>query len=204
MAIEDILRKIKSDAEAKASEIIRNAKSERENILKKAEEEAALLKEKLLKEGKDSAAQEGKREITMANLEARKEMLAVKQKLIEEAFKKALNGLYSFSAEEYRSVIKKMLISAVVSGEEEVIVSVADKEKLTPEFIAKVNEELKKNGKKGNLMLFSEERGIRGGFILREGRKETNLSFDSLIEEKRDELEDNLISIIFDKKASSV
>jgi V/A-type H+-transporting ATPase subunit E len=199
MAIEDILRKIKSDAEAKASEIICNAKSEREAVLKKAQEEAALLKEKLLKEGKDSAAEELKREITMANLEARKEMLAVKQKLIEKVFEKALNALYSFPTEEYRNVIKKMLISAVVSGKEEVIVSVADKEKLTSQFIAEVNEELKKNGKKGNLVFSSEERNIRGGFILKDGRKEINLSFNSLIEEKRDELEDSLVGIIFDK-----
>ena len=200
MAIEDILRKIRSEAEAKADEIIHNAENERENILKKAEEEAALLKEKLLKEGKDSAAQERKREITMTNLEAKKNILAIKQKLIEEAFERALNSLYSFPAEEYRNAIKKMLISAVVSGEEEIIVSVADKEKLTSVFIAEVNEALKKKGKKGNLRLSSEERNIRGGFILRDGRKEINLSFDSLIEEKRDELEESLIGIIFDKR----
>jgi V/A-type H+-transporting ATPase subunit E len=200
MAIEDISRKIRGDAEAKASEIIRNAKSEKENILKKAKEEAVKLEEKLLKEGKDAIAQERKREITMANLEARKEILVLKQKLIEEAFKKALNDLRSLPAEKYRSVIKKTLISAVVSGEEEIIVSVVDKEKLTPEFIVEVNEALKKNGKKGNLVLSPEKRNIQGGFILKDGRKETNLSFDSLIEEKRDELEESLISIIFDKK----
>lgn len=200
MAIEDILRKIRSESEAKASEIIHNAESEKESILKKAEEEAAKLGEKLLKEGKDSAAQERKREITMTNLEAKKNILAIKQKLIEEAFERALNNLYSFPAEEYRSAIKKMLISAVVSGEEEVITSVADKEKLTSVFITEVNEALEKEGKKGNLRLSSEERNIRGGFILRDGRKEINLSFDSLIEEKRDELEESLIGIIFDKR----
>ncbi|MBT9131979.1 V-type ATP synthase subunit E [candidate division NPL-UPA2 bacterium Unc8] len=200
MAIEDILRKIRSDAEAKASEIIHNAKREEESILKKAKGEAIKLGEKLLKEGKDATTQERKREITMANLEARKEMLALKQELIEEAFKGTLNSLFSLPAEEYRSAIKKMLISAVVSGEEEVIIPVMDKEKLTSEFIVEVNEALKENGKKGNLMLSLEERNIQGGFILKDGRKETNLSFDSLIEEKRDELEESLISIIFDKK----
>ena len=199
MAIEDILRKIRNEAEAKADEIIRNAESEKESILKKAKEEAALLKEKLLKEGKDSAAQDRKRKITMANLEARKEILALKQKLIEKAFEKALEKLCSFSAEEYRRAVKKMLISAVTSGEEEIIISAADEKKLTPDFIGGVNEALKKGGRKGNLRFSPQKRNIRGGFILRDGRKEVNLSFDSLIEEKRDELEGSLIGIIFDK-----
>ncbi len=204
MALEDILKRIQENAHKEAEGIRKEAGEEAEAILEEARKEAVSVREKLLEEGKVSSRQERRRILTIANLEARKEILGRKQNLIEEAFQKASQRLKALSDAEYQATVKKMLLKAVESGEEEVIISSRDEKRITPSFLKEVNKELAEKGKLGKLRLSSERRKFIGGFVLRSSRKEIKCTFDSLIKEKRDELEGEISRILFKTRQGQI
>lgn len=196
MALEDILRRIKEDACREAARIRKDAEEEAEKVLGEAKKETGSIREKILGDARASIQDEKKRILTMANLEARKKVLEKKQDLLEEAFQKALNHLGHLADEEYRETVKKMLLKATESGKEEVIVSPGEK-RITPALLNEVNEELRSQGRPGELKISPERKDFQGGFILKAGRKEVNNTFDSLFKERREELETEVAGILF-------
>ena len=196
MAFEDILKRIRGDARKEAERIRKEAEGEAERILEKAGKEVGSAKKKMLHDAQISLQDEKRRILTMANLEARKKVLEKKQDLIEEAFRKALNYLRHLSDEEYQVAIKQLLLRAIESGEEEVIISPREK-RLTLAFLKEVNEELSSKERPGKLKLSSERREFQGGFILKAGRTEINNTFNSLFRERREELEAEVAGILF-------
>jgi V/A-type H+-transporting ATPase subunit E len=68
---------------------------------------------------------------------------------------------------------------------------------LGPGFIAGINTQLKARGIKGELKLSDEARGISGGFILKKGDIEVNNTFEALIRMTRDELEAEVVKVLF-------
>ena len=196
MAFEDILKRIREDGRKEAERIRKEARGEAEKILEEARKEADSIKEKIRHGAQISLQDEKRRILTMANLEARKKVLEKKQDLIEESFQKALNHLRHLSDEEYQGAVKKLLLRAVESGEEEVIISPGEK-RITSALLNEVNEELRSKGRQGKLKLSSERREFQGGFILKAGRKEVNNTFYSLFQERREELEAEVAGILF-------
>ncbi|MCD5390904.1 V-type ATP synthase subunit E [candidate division NPL-UPA2 bacterium] len=197
MALEDILKRIREDAHKEAEKIGKEAETRAEAILEETKKEAVSIREKLLEEGEASSQQERRRILTIANLESRKEILGRKQNLIESAFQKASNHLLHLSDAEYQAIVKKMLLGAVESGQEEVIISSGDEKRITPSFLEEVNKELAEKGRPGKLRLSPERRQFMGGFILRSSRKEIKCTFDSLLKESKDELEGEISRILF-------
>ena len=198
MALEDILKRIRENARKEAGRIKKEAETRAGAVAEEAKKEAASIREKLLEEGKASSGQERRRILTIANLESRKEILGRKQNLIEEAFQKASNHLKHLADEQYQATVKKMLLGAVESGEEEVIISSRDEKRITPSFLKEVNKGLSGKGKPGKLRLSPQRRQFIGGFILRSSRKEIKCTFDSLLKESKDELEGEIARILFE------
>lgn len=196
MAFEDILKKIREDGRKEVERIKKEAEGEAEKIIKETGREVGSVKEKILHDAQASLREEKKRILTMANLEARKKVLEKKQDLIEESFQEASSHLRHLSDKAYQGTVKKMLLRAVESGEEEVIIS-PEEEHITSALLDKVNEELHSKGQLGKLKLSSERRGFQGGFILKADRKEINNTFDSLFQERREELEAEVAEILF-------
>ncbi len=196
MAFEDILKRIREDAHKESGQVRKEAEEEAGRILEEAQKEAVSVKEKILRDAQVSLRDEKRRILVIAGLEARKKVLEKKQDLIEETFLKALNHLRHLSDEEYLQAVKKMLLETVESGEEEVIVSPGEK-RITSAFLNEVNEELDAKGRQGKLKLSPERREFKGGFVLREGRKEVNNTFDSLFKERREDLETEVAGILF-------
>ncbi len=197
MGIQDILKKIERDAKERASKIKTGAKAQAEKILEEANISSESIKDEILKKAKTQAIAERNRSLTMANLEARKGILETKQSLMDETFRRALNNLIELPDKDYQAIILKLLLENVESGEEEIIISPKDKGRIDLKFLKEVNARLVKEGKGGKIKISSENRDFRGGFILRGGRKEMNLTYLSLIKDKRDELEGEVAKILF-------
>ncbi|PIU63650.1 MAG: hypothetical protein COS84_09430 [Armatimonadetes bacterium CG07_land_8_20_14_0_80_40_9] len=196
MSVDNIVSKIIGDAELEAARVEKEATKEAEKIIQSAEGEAKSLKDELLSNAEDSAKQQKERIVAMAELEARKELLGEKQKLIEEAFQKALESLINLDDEKYQRLIEKLIIESANSGDERVIISSKDKERITQEFIDKVNANLIREGKKGELKLEEKLRDFKGGFIFKIGRKEETYTFEALLKSKREELEKEVAKIL--------
>jgi V/A-type H+-transporting ATPase subunit E len=197
MSLEKIIERIKQDAQSQVGEIKDKASKEADKILQKASDEANSYKAQALENAKAEAQQRKQRLISSANLEFRKEILTEKQNAIDLAFQEAVNTLTRMNDEEYRQTIKKMLISSVQTGDEDLVLSVRDKTRINENFLKDVNKELVKAKKKGNLKISKDTYNILGGFVLRKGNIEINNSFESLFKSFRDDLEAEVSKILF-------
>lgn len=196
MALEDILRRIRADSEASSEEILEEARRRAESIKKEAEDRANALREEILKQGRAKAQERRDRVLTIAALERRKSLLEAKQEGIRTALQRALSSFVDMPVEEYKALIKGMLLEAA-SGTEEVIVSPRDHELLDDAFFREVNEALEKAGKPGQLALSAETRPMSGGVILASGQVEKNLSFDMTLSLIQDDLEPEVARILY-------
>lgn len=197
MSLEKILSRIESDTQKEVDSIIERANANAKEVIQKAEEEAGILKGDLLKSAEEEATQRQERMLAMASLDFRKRLLDEKQRAIDAVFLEAIENLCNLEDDEYRALIKRILLSGVQTGDEEIILSGRDKERLTPSFLNELNEELRKDGKKGNLTFSRETRGMAGGFVLRQGNIELNSTFESLLASSREELESEVGRLLF-------
>lgn len=197
MSLENILARIADDAQKEANRIIERANFNAQEIIKKAEEEAEILKTESLQRTEEEATRRKERMVAMARLDFRKRILDEKQRAIDAVFQKAIETLCKLEDDEYRALMKRMLLSGVQTGEEEIILSQRDKTRLTQSFRDELNEELRNNGKKGNLTISQETRKMSGGFVLRRGNIELNSAFESLFESSREELESEVGRLLF-------
>ena len=194
---EKLREKIIAQASEQADQVLNEARLRAEKIIAKAEQDAASRKNTILEKGRAQAEERGRRILTIAELDARKNVLTAKQELIEETFVEALARLQKMGKAKYQELIFPMLIDAVNSGQEEIIISPRDESNFTAEFLAKVNEAITKKGIEGKLIIAEEKREMQGGFILRAGDVEINSSFDSILRMMRDQLEPEIAAILF-------
>lgn len=178
MALEDVIAKISKSAEDKKAAYMKEAETEKEKILSEWKTKAKEFFDSEYKKCEIDAANEKRSIILAKRLELRKELLSAKQKVIEDAFLTAFNKIKSLPQKDYEAFLERMLKESAEDGEE-LIGRKEDK--------AVLEAIIKKSSKK--ITLSKETRDISGGFILKKGKIETNVSFDTLFESKRHDLE---------------
>ncbi len=188
MPLEKIIERIDEEFSLEIDKIKKETQDRVSEILKEARGKATSIKEKILKAASFEAQRRRDHILTTANLEARRIVLEEKERLIGEAYGKALAKLKRLGKKPYQELIKRMLFKVAKNGPGEVIISKEDRKRITPSFIEGINKEFK---------ISKEERGISGGFILKREKIEINSSFESLLRSKREELELRLVKILF-------
>ena len=176
--------KIKAEAQAKADK----ARAEVQSELEKYNSETAILAKAA---GEDRLA----RMLATARMETRKLTLGKKVELIDEVFDEALQQVLAMDESEYQALMSEWLTKAVETGDEEVIIG-ENETKITHDFIKQMNRELG-SGYKGNLALSSDKADIAGGFILRRGKIQVNVSLEVLFSQVRENLEMELTQKLF-------
>jgi len=196
MESEQVIEKILADARAEADKIKKQAND-------KEADEQAKLNEQLEEYNKQTtvlARKAGEDEkshiLAAARMNIAKEYLAEKRRILDEVFEQAKQQLQNLPDDEYKSLIKKLLLDAVETGDEEVIVD-TNESRIDHEFIKLMNRELGP-GYHGNLKLSSEKQDIGAGFILSRGKVKTNVSIEVLLEQARKELEIQLGKELFE------
>lgn len=196
MNAEQVIEKILSEAKATADGIAAEAKdkaaaaqSDLEKTLGEFRQETAKLAENAGKEHKEQM-------LASARMRLQKNHLAAKCDLLDEVFETAVKHIKQLSDTEYLDFIESLMVKAVETGSEEVIVG-KNETRITDNFIKQVNRKLG-TGFKGNLLLASEKANISGGFILRRGKVRINVSTDVLVEQARENLEMELAQDLFE------
>jgi V/A-type H+-transporting ATPase subunit E len=192
-----LAQRIRSRAEAEAEEVKAAARRQAEDLLARARARAEKEREAILARARTEAAERKRRLLAKAEMEARQEELRAKDELVDKAFELALKELRELPAAEYQALLRPLLVVAAETGEEEVIVAPHDRERLGPDFLARVNQELAARGKPGRLTLAAETRPLEGGFVLRSGGVENNYSFELILKLTRDELEQEVAAVLF-------
>jgi V/A-type H+-transporting ATPase subunit E len=195
MAVEDILKKIRGDGEEAARNIVAEGTAAADDIARAGRERAEALRKELRARAERHAQEERNRITTLARLAARRELLAEKQALVERVFTEAAARISGMDAKEYHGFIARLLERTVETGDEEVLIGVGEK-RIDQAFLDSVS---KKLGKGKGLKLSSERRQIDGGFILKNGRVETNCALSTVLRDARERLETEVAAILFGK-----
>lgn len=196
---EKLKEKIIMEAEIQEKLLLEEAQQRAEIIVAGGEREGTAKKDALLAQARAQAEERKRRALTIAQLDARKQVLAAKEELIEDTFNQALVRLQELDRDRYRELVLPMILAASQRGDEELIVAPGQRDHFDASFLEKINESLRGQGKKGGIVLSGETRPLKGGFILRAGEVEFNNSFDSLLRMQRDLLEPAVAGMLFEE-----
>ncbi len=195
---EKIIAHIRADADTAAKKTIDEAAAEAEKIRAESFKAALTEYERLIKQG-DAECEDilsGSRRI--AEMEAKKSVLAVKQEMIEAAFRAARERMLNMPREDYAQFLARMAASASANGTEEIVLNARDKAELGKAVCKKANELLTAEGKLGKLTLSEDTADISGGVIVRFGGIETNCGIDALIRQQRSALAAPVAQLLFE------
>ena len=190
---EKIIAHIRSDAEAQAAAILAQAEQQCAEITEAYEQKAKeAYGEKIragVKECEDRVDSMGR----IAQMEARKSVLALKQELVSKGFEKAEELIINLPEDEYVQLLAKLAAEASVTGDEEIVLNERDSA-IAGKVVAAANEKL---GEKGALTASGETGSFSGGLILRRGNIEVNCTAGLLVELCRGEMSSALAGVMF-------
>ncbi len=195
------------EAEQVIQKILADAKAEAEKIKKQSGQNEAAEQEKLTRQLEDYkkqtetiAKQAGEDEkshiLAGARMDIAKKYLTEKRKILDEIFDQAGRQLQNLPDEQYRALCKKLMLDAVETGDEEVVVD-KNENRINQDFLNQVNQDLGSDFR-GNLRLSSEKQNLGAGFILKHGKIKTNVSIGVLLNQARKELEIELAKELFE------
>jgi V/A-type H+-transporting ATPase subunit E len=195
MPLDDLVRRILSDARQYADKLVQEAQLHKLELLEKADVEAEQSFEEIIEAARRSAEEEKHQRITAAALEARKAILEEKRRLIHRVLDLAVKAIVSKPPVQYVEVLLQVLLASIPEYRMELILSSGDRDRVGDELVARANEELERSGR--------ATRSIAGGLILRSESVEINCSIEVQVEAQRDEIEDALIKMLFPAGAPS-
>ena len=201
--IEKITGQIDADVQKEIDAALDQARAQAQEIEARYTSQAEAQAEAIRHKGEQDAALRQERLVDVAKLEARKSLLAAKQDMVSQAFDLALKKLLELPDQEYISLLAKLAVSASRTGREQVILSQKDRSRYGKQAVTMANDMLaKKAGPRaaqtdGMLTLAEESRPMAGGLILRDGKVETNCSFEVLIRLQRDALSAEVARALF-------
>ena len=195
---EKIIAHIRADGDAEAKKIIDAASKQAEE--KRAESFKAALSEyeKLMQAGNAECEDilSGSRRI--AEMEAKKSVLSVKQEMISAAFDAAREEIVNMPRDKYTQFLARMAAEAAASGMEEIVLNARDKAEVGKSVCKAANELLSAKGAPGKLTVSEDTADISGGVIVRFGGIETNCSIDALIRQRRSGLSTEVAAALFE------
>lgn len=193
---DSIIKKIIADATSEADTNTSLSRNKAEEMLNVAKASADILIAKA-KEGLQASSEEIlKRRITVANLEAKKQILASKSKLVDKVFDEAYISALKLDKGEYLKLITGM-IKACATNNDKIIISIKDKDIITKAFIDKLVKSLKID-----ITLDSTFGDFEGGIIISNKNYDKNLTLRSELSVLKQQLEHKTVEILFNVKES--
>lgn len=196
MPLEKIIEKIEEEAREQAERILSEAKDREREIIASSQKKAETIKEGILKKAQEKEQKRKESTLALAALEARKKVVEFKQSMLSKVYAQVLEDLARLTLENYQAWLENILLKNA-AGDEEIITASSEKDKVTRDFIQRINKKLTAAGKKGNLILSDKKRDFRGGIILHRGKVEINYSFENLLKNSRDITESEVVKILF-------
>lgn len=197
MALSDILAKILQEAEEEAREIRARGEGEAEKILAEAGREAENLRKKLALKGEEALRREVENEISVARLQARKEVLSLKRDLLEEVFGRVPALLHEMPVGEYVRLLADLVDEEAVSLPGVLEVGHEDIARFGEELPALVGDTLAGTHPGSRLTPSPLPGSFRQGIQIRAERVVHNLSLHVLLHDSRGRLEAEVAQVLF-------
>ncbi len=187
MALTHIIEKIKKDAEKEAEKILSRAEHEKKEIQKDTENQKEKIKrdfdaetKKILNKRKRSFSGKKQQEFNMA---IEKE----KRSLIDETFQEALEKLRSMSKEEYIKLLESRISGTLKNEDVKQVMCPPDRKEETEEVLSRL-------GLKADIV---PGENIKEGVKIIGDDFEYDLTFESILSQKKKELEPEVARILF-------
>jgi V/A-type H+-transporting ATPase subunit E len=187
MALSDIKIKIENEAQAEIKTLLAKADEEVAQIRAAADAEIKTIRDGYNKRFEQEQPEILRRREIVANLDVARIQLGAKQDLIDKAYEETLRRLTSLPEDKYLGFVHHLMAEAVITGEEVVYVG-KNETKITATWLDHFN-----SAQNTRLSLAPERLPIAGGFVLRNGRVDTNCSWEMLIRWVRDDLEAEVV-----------
>ena len=189
MGLSDIKNKILAEATTKKDELLAQAGLKKREIMAGYEKKAKEYSGELIEAAKAEAEGSKKGIVIDAKLKVKNEVLRRKRDIMEGAFQNAVKWIYD--GEDYGSYICDLVAKYSVTKDEEIIVGKDDR-KLGYDWLNWVN------GRLSSSFILSGEKGaFFGGVILKKGDIYKNITMETLLSEKREEMESHIAKILF-------
>ncbi|GBD87060.1 V-type ATP synthase subunit E [bacterium BMS3Abin03] len=183
MALEDLLKTIRSKAEEEANRITQEAATQAKRILNDAKTAAEAEAKKFYDDSIDKCTREANQKISKAKLESRNKILNFKKEIGRQVFNESLKKLQNIDDKTYKHWLKKKILTACETGDEQIVFSEKDKDKLEVKWQQEINNSLKSKGLNGSLVFKFENTDFNGGFILKHPGYEIVVTFEDLLKE---------------------
>ena len=195
MNAEQVVEKILSDARSQAEKITAEASEKASTQESETQSKLAIFRKESATLAESAANDRKLQMLATARMSVQKQQLAVKAKLLDEVFVQAREQIANMPDDQYKELISSLMTKAVETGDEEVLVG-KDEKRIDNSLIKQINRSLG-TGFKGNLILSQSSANISGGFILRRGKIQINVSTDVLLDQVREATEMELSKSLF-------
>ena len=191
MALADIKAKIKADSQAQIKALEAENDAKVREISRKVNAEIKEVQDAYaVRLGKEEPEVLRRREI-VAELDAKRIDLGVRQRLVGEAFEASLKQLVEMAPDKYVKFADKLMAQAVSTGKEVVFVGKNEKH-LDQRWVDGYNA-----SHNTTLTLSQERLPIAGGFVLRNDKIDTNCSWEMLLADARADIETEVVKRLF-------
>ena len=191
MSLADIKARISAEAQEQVRAIEAENNALVAGIEKKTDSEIKAIRdayrERLAKEEPEVL----KRREIVAELDAKKADLGVRQDLVSESFAASLRQMAEMPRDQYVAFAETLLKKAVRTKNEVVLVGKGEK------YLDKAWLDGFNSANQTSLTLSSERLPIAGGFVLKDDRIDINCSWDMLLEDIRSEIESEVVKKLF-------
>lgn len=196
---QQVVDKILAEAHAEAEKIRREAEERQAAEQSRFDEQMAEFRKQTEQMAAQAAQAEKAQLLALARMEAAKDYLREKAKILDEVFARSRRRIQDLPDDEYRELMARLLLEAVETGDEQVVAG-QDDSRIDSKLVNEVNSRLKAQGKgkgKAGLSLSQEKHHLGGGFLLKRGRIQTNVTTDVLVDQARNDLEIELSDELF-------
>lgn len=133
----------------------------------------------------------------IAELQSRKENLASKRKVLQEAFDRAAEQLEALPQEQWEKLIGRIVLGSDLIGHEKLVVPAKDRPRYEQGLLAQLNKELKDQGREGSLTLSDRTAGFTDGVLIEGETCDYDGSFATLLEDVRTGEEYRVAELLF-------
>ncbi len=197
VGIDKITARIEAAAVADAARIEDEARAQSGVIQAQGEAKAQESYWNKVREGVKAAEDRSSRLAKAADMEARKSVLASKQKLVSQVFDLAEEKLRAISGDEYVEFLAGQASRAAVSGKEQIVLSAKDKKTYGSKVVSRANARLSEEKETAALTLSDETGDFTGGLILREGNISVNCTIEALMAQAREDMASDAAAELF-------
>ena len=193
--LDKIIGHINHDAENEVKSVLDAAKAQAESIVNDAKEKTAEECDRINKKAATEVQSILDRGRSSAELKTKQILLTGRQELISETINMVRDRLNSLSDEEYAEFITGLFAKHVPNKDAVLKLNAADMKRIPKEVLDGFVKKAEEAGAK--LTVSGEAAGIKNGFVLDFGEIEENCTFDALIDQNIEELQDKVKSLLF-------